>query len=187
MSTFRRWAFWRRVYYGTGFIFTLTVITVGVYFGYFYTPGNCFDNSANADERGVDCGGSCVRICATDVILPRIVWAESFEIVEGQYNAVAYVENSNQVAATPELAYTLQLLSGTEVVAERKGKTVLPPNSVYPIFEGRIQTNGKKVTETKLTLEPPELWIPASAGREQFEVRISIFLEQMSGRGWTLL
>jgi Mg-chelatase subunit ChlD len=170
MSTFRRWAFWRRVYYGTGFIFTLTVITVGVYFGYFYTPGNCFDNSANADERGVDCGGSCVRICATDVILPRIVWAESFEIVEGQYNAVAYVENSNQVAATPELAYTLQLLSGTEVVAERKGKTVLPPNSVYPIFEGRIQTNGKKVTETKLTLEPPELWIPASAGREQFEV-----------------
>jgi Mg-chelatase subunit ChlD len=55
-------------------------------------------------------------------------------------------------------------------VAERTGKTVLPPNSVYPIFEGRIQTGGKKVTETKLTLQSPELWLPASIGREQFEV-----------------
>lgn len=170
MSKFRKWAFWRRVYYGVGFLVTVVLVTGTVYRVYFYVPGNCFDNTVNASERGVDCGGKCVRICATDVIMPRIIWTESFEIVEGQYNAVAYVENSNQVAATPELTYTLQLFSGTELVAERKGKTVLPPNSIYPIFEGRIETNGKKVTQTKLTLEPPELWIPASAGREQFEV-----------------
>ncbi len=170
MSTFRKWAFWRRVQYGVGLVFMLVLIVGTVYRVYFYQPGNCFDILANGDERGVDCGGSCVRICAADVILPRIMWAESFEITEGQYNAVAYVENANQVAATPELTYTLELFSGSEVVATRKGKTVLPPNSIYPIFEGRIDTNGKKVTETKLTLQPPELWLPASVGREQFEV-----------------
>ncbi len=170
MSTLRRWALRRRVYYGTGFLSVVVLISAFVYRVYIYEPGNCFDLIANQDERGVDCGGSCVRICAADVIMPRIIWAESFEIIEGQYNAVAYVENSNQVAATPELAYTLQLFDGAELVAQRQGKTVLPPNSIYPIFEGRIDTNGKKVTKTILTLEPPELWLPASIGREQFEV-----------------
>jgi Mg-chelatase subunit ChlD len=140
-----------------------------VYRFYFYDPGNCFDNIINGNEKGTDCGGACVRICAADVVMPKIVWAESFEIVGGQYNAVAYIENSNQIAATPELQYTFELLSGTEVVATRKGTTVLPPNSVYPVFEGRIMTEGKEVTETRLTLEAPTLWLPASIGREQFE------------------
>lgn len=170
MSIERKWAFWRRVQYGTGFTFFLSCIIAVVYVVYFYDPGNCFDSVMNQDERAIDCGGSCVRICAMDVTPPKVVWAESFEIVEGQYNAAAYIENINGIAATPELSYTLQLYSGDELVAERKGKTILPPNSVYPIFEGRIQTNGKKVTDTKLTIDPPELWLPASIGREQFEV-----------------
>lgn len=170
MSTLRKWALRRRIYYGTGFLCVLVLMTSLVYRVYFYAPGDCFDTIANQDERGVDCGGSCVRICATDAIMPRIIWAESFEIIVGQYNAVAYVENSNQVAATPELVYTLQLFDGNDLVAERKGKTVLPPNSIYPIFEGRIDTNGSKVTRTVLTLEPPELWVPGINGREQFEV-----------------
>jgi len=47
--------------------------------------------------------------------------------------------------------------------------TVLPPNSAYPIFEGRIFTeNEAEVTETRLVLKPSEDWRPASTGRDQF-------------------
>ena len=169
MSTMRPWAMWRRLQYGVGFaVFWMVVGSLGYYL-FIYTPGDCFDEVMNEDERGADCGGRCVRICASDVTAPQIVWADSFKIVDGQYNATAYVENKNAVAGTQALRYKFELYDGTKLVAERAGTTVLPPNSVYPIFEGRIYTSSDTtVTNTKLILEPVEIWQPAMLGREQF-------------------
>ena len=169
MSQFRVWAFWRRLQYGAGFFATFLLIAGSMYYFNFYEPDNCFDTTMNGNESGIDCGGNCIRICAAAVIPPRIVWAESFEINDGQYNTVAYVENKNKLAGTPVLKYTFELLNGDTVVATRSGETVLPPNSVYPIFEGRVFTDMKEVTETRLTIEESELWLPATLGREQFK------------------
>lgn len=173
----RMWAVWRRIQYGFGFFSFWGFLGLLIYFINFYQPANCFDLVMNSDETGVDCGGSCVRICAVDVIPPQIVWAESFRITDGQYNAVAYIENKNQIAATPELKYTFQLLNNGIVVAERQGTTVLPPNSSYPVFEGRIFTDAvEEVTETKLVLEAADMWIPATVGHNQFrslDIRLS--------------
>ncbi len=169
MSTFRPWAFWRRIQYGTGFTAFCSFLVMIIYFGFYYTPANCFDGILNANEKGIDCEGSCVRICAFSVIPPTTIWAESFKINDGQYNAVAYIENKNANAATPELKYTFKLLEKGEVIAEREGVTVLPPNSVYPIFEGRIMTKDNRVpTETIIVVEPADVWQPATIGRDQF-------------------
>lgn len=171
MSRFRPWAFWRRLQYGVGAGAFVTLSAVLVYFIYFTTPPSCFDGLQNGDETGVDCGGSCVRICAAEVMQPAVVWADSFRVTEGQYNAVAYIENRNQEAATKELKYTLILRDDESIIAERSGTTVLPPNSVYPVFEGPIYTEGGRVpTETEMKLEPVEVWQPATVGRDQFRV-----------------
>lgn len=167
MREFRKWAFFRRLQYGAGFLLIVGLIGGGVYRTYFYAPGNCFDSISNNGEGGMDCGGSCVRICAETTVAPKVLWSKSFEIVKGQYNAVAYVENQNQIAASPELRYTFEFFNGTKKVGEKAGTTVLPPSSIYPIFEGRLNFN-EPVTETKLTLEPIGLWVPATLGREQF-------------------
>jgi len=169
MSTFRPWAFWRRVKYGTGFATLWTLVGTFVYFGFFYVPVNCFDNVLNGDEGGIDCDGSCVRICPFSVVPPQVVWAESFKIIDGQYNAVAYIENKNLEAATPALAYTFRLLDGEEVIAEHSDVTILPPNSVYPIFAGRIETvDDREPTETTIEINPADVWQPANIGRDQF-------------------
>jgi Mg-chelatase subunit ChlD len=168
MRTIRPWAVWRRLQYGVGFFVVIGLLGALSYRLFVYAPGNCFDAIMNEGEAGVDCGGKCVRICALSVTPPSIVWADSFKIADGQYNAVAYIQNKNSVAGTPALSYTFQLFDGDTIVAERKGVTVLPPNSEYPIFEGRIQTNGKNVTNTKLVLDAADMWVPASLGREQF-------------------
>jgi len=166
---FRSWAFWRRFQYSTGFLSVLGMCGALIYFLAFYTAASCFDGVLNGDETFMDAGGSCVRIDPTVIIPPSLVWAESFEVAAGQYNAVAYVENENQTAATPALAYSFQLLNDGVVVAERSGVTALPPNSAYPIFEGRIFTeNQAEVTETRLVLSPALDWRPASIGRDQF-------------------
>lgn len=168
-GSIRLWAVGRRIQYGLGFTTFWVLVGSLVYYVNFYQPANCFDRILNGDETAVDAGGSCVRIDVATVVPPKVIWSKSFKVVDGQYNTVAYVENQNQIAATPELKYTFELLNQGEVVAKRSGVTVLPPNSVYPIFEGRILTEqNSPVTETRLILEPADMWLPASIGRDQF-------------------
>jgi Mg-chelatase subunit ChlD len=182
MSNFRPWAFWRRVEYGGGFLAMVGLIFTGAYFLFFYNPATCFDGLQNNLEIGVDCGGACVRICAFTVTKPEIKWAESFRIIDGQYNALAYIENKNAEAATPELEYTFKLYDGEDLIASRRGSTILPPNSVYPIFEGRIMTaNGRVPTKTVIELDEPDLWQPATIGRNQFRT-LDIDLLSMDAR-----
>lgn len=165
----RWWAFWRRFQYGAGVLMFFSVFGIGYYYANFYESPTCFDGRANGGERGVDCGGNCVRICAADVQPLRVVWAKSFEVTPGQYNAVAYIDNPNQVAATPEVGYTLELYNDSRLVAQRSGTTIIPPNSEYPVFEGRIFTDNREpVTETRLIIDSSDIWLPASIGRDQF-------------------
>jgi Mg-chelatase subunit ChlD len=100
-----------------------------------------------------------------------VKWVESFKIIDGQYNVVAYIDNLNLNAATKELRYTIKLLERGSLIAERSGVTILPPNSSYPVFEGRIMTdNAREPDQTIIELEPVEVWQPATQDRSQFVV-----------------
>lgn len=166
----RPWAFWRRTQYAGGFFVFLMLISTGIYFGFFYKDASCIDGSQNGAERGIDCGGSCTRICAIDVTMPTPLWARAFKVTDGQYNAVAYIENKNMSAGSPEVSYTFKLYDKDGLIAERSGVTIIPPDSVYPIFEGRIDTQGRIPTDTFIELGDTELWYPATGSREQFTV-----------------
>lgn len=167
----RPWALWRQFQYGFLFCVLWSIVFWFIYLNYFHVPSTCFDGELNGDEQGTDCGGSCVRICGFMVEKPNVLWAESFQVIGDQYNAVAYVENRNDIAASPEVEYIFELYDGEEMIAERRGKTVLPPDSEYPIFEGRINTGGRVPTRTILIIKEPELWQPATVGRDQFRVK----------------
>jgi len=166
----RPWAFWRRTQYIGGFFVFLILISTGAYFGLIRQTATCFDGNQNGNERGIDCGGACTRVCALDVSAPRALWAKSSRVTDGQYNAVAYIENTNIGIGSPEVAYTISLYDSEGLIVERTGTTVLPPDSVYPIFEGRINTGTRTPARTEIVLEDPGLWLPASVGREQFVV-----------------
>ena len=164
------WAFWRRFYYGSGFLLFWVLVGTWAYFAHFYVPPSCFDGEQNGDETGIDCGGVCVRICASEVTPPSIRWAQSFKVVDGQYNAVAYIENQNANAAAPEVGYSFSLYDDNGLITESKGTTILPPDSVYPAFAGRVKTGGRVPTKTFLELDPIDLWVPSETGRDQFAV-----------------
>jgi Mg-chelatase subunit ChlD len=170
MRTTSFWALKRRLYYGALFASVIGLFSTYIYLTYLYIAPTCFDGVQNATEIGVDCGGACVRICAFTVEPPKVKWARSFKVSDGQYNAVAYVENSNRIAASPEVKYKFTLYDETGLILEKTGTTILPPDSVYPIFEGRIFTGNRVPTKTFLEIEPPEIWQPATSGREQFTI-----------------
>ncbi len=167
MKKFRWWAFWRRLQYGAIFVIFLALIGWGGWELFTPTVYDCFDGIQNGEEEGIDCNGNCVRICASTVIPPTVLWAESFSIREGQYNAVGYVENRNDIAGSEALAFTFEFYAGERLIDTYEGETVLPPNSIYPIFVGRIETP-EEITSTRLRLQDNIVWQPASAGRTQF-------------------
>lgn len=170
MRTTAAWAFWRRAQYLTGFAVFFLGVFGWIYFAYFYQSPSCFDGEQNNGETGIDCGGSCVRICAISVSLPTVKWARSFQVTEGLYNAVAYVENHNDKAASPVVEYKFTLYDNAGIIIERSGTTILPPNGQYPIFEGRIETGRRVPTRTFIEITPPELWQPSTVGREEFAI-----------------
>ncbi len=170
MRTTAAWAFWRRAQYLTGFATFFLMICGWIYFAYFYQSPSCFDGEQNNGEIAVDCGGSCVRICAVSVSQPTVKWARSFRVTDGLYNAVAYVENSNKEAATPVVNYKFTLYDNAGIIIEKSGATILPPNGQYPIFEGRIETGRRIPTRTFIEINPPELWQPSTVGREEFTI-----------------
>lgn len=169
MSNFRWWAFWRRLAYGTGFVTFWLLGGLLVFYTSFYQPANCFDGKLNGTEVEIDAGGTCVRVANSQVIQPTVLWANSFAVTTGQYNAVAYIDNRNVTIGTPELAYTFTFYNDAAVVGTRSGTTVLPPNSSYPIFEGRIFTDGVPITSTELTFAPIDLWLPTEASGSMYK------------------
>lgn len=164
----RPWAFWRRVQYGAGFLVVLALTITPLYYIFLYHTPTCFDGFMNGDERGIDCGGACKLVCTSDIIPIMSVWAESFKVIDGQYNAVAYVENRNKQVGTPSLSYTFSLYDDAGLITERSGTTVLPPDGVYPIFEGRIETQGRVPTKTTISFGDNTQWFPGKVGRDQF-------------------
>ena len=168
MKNFRWWAFWRRTMYGSGFASFWVLIGVVVFYIGFYQAPNCFDGILNGNEVEVDAGGGCVLVPSSQVRQPVVAWVESFEVTSGQYNAVAYVENRNQTIGTPEIAYTFTFLNSGVEVGRRSGVVALPPNSTLPIFEGRIFTDGQEITDTQLTIDASNAWLPAVAIDDQF-------------------
>jgi len=166
----RLWAFWRRIIYGAAAATTIISVTAGIYFLYGYKAPTCFDASQNGTERAIDCGGSCARICSFDVMQPTIRWVRAFKVSEGLYNAVAYVENKNFNVGAPNLHYTISLYDNEGLITEKKNVTMLPPNNVYPIFEGRIETGSRVPTQAFIEFEKETLWLPAVSSKEQFNV-----------------
>ncbi len=156
--------------YLTGFAVFFLLIGGWVYYANFYQTPTCFDGRHNGNEAGMDCGGDCIRICAFSVQQPTVKWSRSFRVTDGLYNAVAYVENTNREAASPQVRYKFTLLDEAGIIKEVSGTTILPPDGLYPIFEGRIETGRRVPTRTFIDIEPVEFWQPATAGREQFSV-----------------
>lgn len=172
----RRWAFWRRVWYGGGVAAVAVVLLAWGGFSALSTPATCLDGQQNGEERGVDCGGACSLVCPLDAAAPVVRWAQAFRIADGRYHAVSYVENRNPDVGLETLEYTFTLYDEAgQAITTREGVTSLPPDGVYPLFAGGIETGGAVPARTELALGRIAGWHTADEGRfpetGQFEVR----------------
>lgn len=122
-------------------------------------PPTCSDGLWNGDERDIDCGGSCVRICTQDARDPVVLWARSFSISPGSYTAAAYIENRNQNALARSVRYSFQLFDEKNIlIVERAGITDIPPVQATPIVETGIDVGNRTVSKTYFSFSSVPVW-----------------------------
>ena len=135
----------RRKFFFWGGLFVLFLGLFSAYgLSWYYRAPACANGEEDGDERGVDCGGACARICPADAFSPVIHFVRALEVEEGAWGAVAYGENKNVGAGARRVPYIFKLYDENQLlIYERRGAAFIPPRKVFAIFEGRMSTGSR--------------------------------------------
>lgn len=157
------WAFKRQFAYLS--ILIVFFLGLGFLFAYPYinSKPTCSDAKQNGAETGIDCGGSCARACNFEVDRLSVVWARSFRVTDGRYNAVAYVENQNINTAIYRIKYRFRFADKDNLyIGMREGETFVPPSGKFAIFEPAIGVGNSTPVYTTFEFTETPVWVKVS-------------------------
>jgi hypothetical protein len=126
----------------------IAIILIGVVvvplFLIFYKAPTCTDGTMNGTEQGIDCGGSCTKLCASGFITPQVAWTRFEEVAPGLYNVAAYVVNQNTDGEAFKVPYHLALYDSKGIlISDFPGNMTLPPHRNTLAFQGALSV-GKR-------------------------------------------
>lgn len=123
--------------YGGSAIILLLLAVFSIVFSFFYKPPTCFDGLQNGDETGVDCGGSCVKLCQNAFIPIKVSWggAKFEEVAPSVYNLASYIENPNTNVAALNVPYKISVFDNKGVfITDRIGMINVPAHRNVLVF-----------------------------------------------------
>lgn len=155
------WSTRRKFTYGSIFVLVVAVIAIVIIFSFFYKKPTCTDNLMNGDEQGIDCGGSCIKLCQTAFLPPRIVWggAKFENVAPSLYNVAAYIENQNINVAADNVPYRITIFDKQgNYVTEKQGVFDIPPHRNTLVFIGSVNVGQRIPTKATFEFTRAPLW-----------------------------
>lgn len=139
------WSNRRKFMYG-GSLIAIVVIIVGyVIFSLLYVAPTCSDGLQNGDELGVDCGGSCQKLCASAFKSPSVSWTTFENIAPGLYNVASYIINPNAEGEALNVPYHVVIYDNKGVKIQDVASTLhIPPRRDTLAFLGPVSV-GKRI------------------------------------------
>jgi hypothetical protein len=182
------WAFRRKIFYMAIVITFVVGLGFLIIYPYFNKAPTCTDDKQNGTETGVDCGGSCVLACTAQVDQISVLWARSFRVVPGRYNAVAYLENHNENTAVYKVKYRFRFADKDNIyIGKREGETYIPPKGKFAIFEPAIDVGNSIPIYTTFEFEETPVWVQVSKEEiNQLKISVSDISLQNEDTGPTL-
>lgn len=133
------WSKRRRTLYASVVIIVLVGAVFVPAFLIFYKAPSCFDGKLNGAEQGVDCGGSCERLCQSAFLPPSLAWTRFEEVAPRLYNIAAYIVNPNTNAEAIETPYHLALYDGKGIlITDTTGTVTIPPHRNTLAFKSAV-------------------------------------------------
>lgn len=148
------WSSRRKLLYGGSLIIIILTVLIAIVFSYFYKAPTCADGKRNGNETGVDCGGSCLKLCQSAFLPAKIKWggAKYEKISDNLYNVASYIVNPNTNGAAVNVPYKFSLFDAQGLpITERVGRVTLPPHRNTLAFESAV--NVGKNAPVKVTFE----------------------------------
>lgn len=153
----------RILYLGTILILFGLLVGVPLMYKFLTIPETCDDGKQNQGETAPDRGGPCLLLDERFLSPYGVLWARTFKVREGYYNAVAYIENPNEGAGVSEVNYRFRLFDDKNVlVADQSGKTFVMPGGVTPVFSAAIPTGNRAALRAFFNFTSPLSWRKAS-------------------------
>lgn len=134
----------------------------------------CFDGKQNQEETGIDCGGPCSLVCKQETIAPVVLWSRAFPVIANSHNLVAFVENRNKDAGVVSASYEFRVYdSNNKLLGRRQGKTFIPPNQQFAIFESRFDAGASTLKSVTFEFLPPLTWVKKQPTLQSLPIRVS--------------
>lgn len=133
----------------------------------------CSDGRQNASEEGIDCGGSCAKLCAFQTSNILIRWARVFPVTSSVYNAVAYVENQNPSSAVRKISYEFKVYDEQGIfITARAGESFIGRAGRFAILEPAINVGNRVPAKTLFKFTSAPVWEKIDAKWATFPVSV---------------
>ena len=154
------WASRRQFKYLSGFFIFLALIVFALTYKLIFKVPTCSDGKQNGTETGLDCGGSCTHVCDNEVVAPVVLWSRAFKVIDNNYNLVAFIENRNKNSAVTSVDYEFRIYdTNNKLLGRRQGKTFIPPNQQFAIFESRFDAGASTIRSVSFEFTSPFVWV----------------------------
>lgn len=156
------WAARRKLIYISCIVaFFLVVIGGPIVYKIATIQPTCHDGIQNQGETAIDEGGPCLKLNPAELQPHVVLWARAFQVRDGSYSAVAYIENPNKNAGVQEANYEFSLYDSQNIlIAQQSGTTYIMPGGVTPVFVSGINAGNRIVAHTYFALTDGTLdWI----------------------------
>lgn len=160
----------------------LLVLGVGVpLFFTFYKAPTCFDGKKNGSETGIDCGGSCTKVCSSSfLVIPSPQWVRFKEIAPGTYNVAAYIINPNINGGASRVPYKLELLDKDGITISRStGFLTIPPARNTLAFVSGVTAGLQKPVRATFAFTGEPDWVRASDPLTPIEIVSKDYKEEV--------
>lgn len=155
------WSTRRKTTYALLTVFTLFVLIVIPLFLWLYKPPTCTDGIRNGDEGGIDCGGSCIKLCQSTFIPLRVTWggAKFERVSKGLYNLSSYIENNNIYGSAEKVPYKITLYDSSGLmITDKRGSIDIPPHRNVIVFENAVNTRERVPVKATFEFLAPPVW-----------------------------
>ncbi len=176
------WSQRRKLIYGGIAALVVCAAIFLLAFFFFYKAPTCFDGVRNGNEQGVDCGGSCQRLCPSAFLAPSVSWTRLEQVAPGLYNVAAYVINPNPTAGAALVPYHVILYDDQGVeITEYDGTMTLPPHRNALAFNGAVSTGKRIPSRALFELTAAPNWLSEADPLAALSVGDKTYSEDASG------
>jgi hypothetical protein len=175
------WSQKRKFLYGGTTVVVLAAAIALPAFFHFYKAPTCFDGIQNGDETGIDCGGSCVKLCPSSFLTPSVAWTRLEEVAPGLYNVAAYIINPNAVAGAKDVPYHVVIYDNEGIeITEYDDTVTLPPHRNTISFNGAISTGKRIPAKAMFEFSAAPNWLSAVDSLSDIAVGNKDYVESSS-------